>query len=93
MENNYKTCITPAKEDAVKVLREEFSKYNGFIFTEYRGMTVSQMTALRTQLRENDAQYKVVKNRFAKLALCSSALHHSTCAPPSHENETRGCPR
>ena len=69
MENNYKTCITPAKEDAVKVLREEFSKYNGFIFTEYRGMTVSQMTALRTQLRENDAQYKVVKNRFAKLAL------------------------
>jgi Ribosomal protein L10 len=69
MENNYQTRITPAKEDAVKVLKEEFSQYNGFIFTEYRGMTVSQMTALRTSLRENDAQYKVVKNRFAKLAL------------------------
>ncbi len=69
MDNNYKTRITPAKEDAVKALRDEFSQYNGFIFTEYRGMTVEQMTALRAALRENDAQYKVVKNRFAKIAL------------------------
>lgn len=69
MDNNYKTRITPAKEDAVKVLKDQFSQYNGFIFTEYRGMTVAQMTSLRKKLRGDDAQYKVVKNRFAKLAL------------------------
>ena len=65
----YKTRITPAKEDAVKVIRDEFAGYNGYIFTEYRGMTVAQITALRTELRKNDAQYRVIKNRFAKIAM------------------------
>ena len=66
---NYQTRITPAKEDAVKALKEEFGGYNGSIFTDYRGMTVAQLTELRTQLRKNDAQYRVIKNRFAKIAM------------------------
>ena len=66
---NYQTRITPAKEDAVKALEEEFEGYNGYIFTDYRGMTVAQLTELRTQLRKNDAQYRVIKNRFAKIAM------------------------
>ena len=66
---NYQTRITPAKEDAVKALKEEFEGYNGYIFTDYRGMTVAQLTELRTQLRKNDAQYRVIKNRFAKIAM------------------------
>lgn len=65
---NYQTRITPAKEDAVKALKEEFSLYNGYIFTDYRGMTVAQITALRNELRKNDAQYHVIKNRYAKIA-------------------------
>lgn len=66
---NYQTRITPAKEDAVKALKDEFEGYNGYIFTEYRGMTVAQLTDLRTELRKNDAQYRVIKNRFAKIAM------------------------
>ena len=66
---NYQTRVTPAKEDAVKALKEEFEGYNGYIFTDYRGMTVAQLTELRTQLRKNDAQYRVIKNRFAKIAM------------------------
>jgi large subunit ribosomal protein L10 len=66
---NYQTRITPAKEDAVKALKDEFAGYNGYIFTEYRGMTVAQITELRTELRKNDAQYRVIKNRFAKIAM------------------------
>ncbi len=65
---NYQTRITPAKEDAVKALREEFEGYNGYIFTDYRGMSVAQITELRNNLRKNDAQYRVVKNRYAKIA-------------------------
>ena len=67
--DNYQTRVTPAKEDAVKALKEEFSKYNGYIFTDYRGMTVAQLTELRNTLRKNEAQYRVIKNRYAKLAL------------------------
>lgn len=65
----YKTRITPAKEEAVKALKDEFSKYTGYIFTDYRGMTVEQITALRRTLMKKDAAYRVVKNRFAKIAL------------------------
>ncbi len=66
---NYKTRITPAKEDAVKALKDEFAGYDGFIFTDYRGMTVQQITDLRDALRKDEAAYRVVKNRYAKIAL------------------------
>ncbi len=66
---DYKTRITPAKEEAVKALKDEFSQYTGYIFTDYRGMTVEQITKLRRTLIEKDAAFRVVKNRFAKIAL------------------------
>ncbi len=66
---DYKTRITPAKENAVKELRDEFEQYSGFIFTDYRGMTVEQITTLRKELLTKDGAYRVVKNRFAKLAM------------------------
>ncbi|MCK9286958.1 MAG: 50S ribosomal protein L10 [Sphaerochaetaceae bacterium] len=57
------------KVEAVKEITSEFSEYDGFIFTDYRGMTVGQITELRNQLRQNASAYRVVKNRFAKIAL------------------------
>jgi large subunit ribosomal protein L10 len=39
-----------------------------FIFTEYRGLTVAQITELRKQLRGKNTVYKVVKNNFARIA-------------------------
>ncbi len=65
----YKAHVNKAKEDAVAALREEFAGYNGFIFTDYRGMTVDQITQIRKSLRKDDATYRVVKNRYAKIAL------------------------
>ena len=67
--DNYKTRITPAKEDAVKALKDEFAGYDSFIFTDYRGMTVEQITDIRKNLRKEEAAYRVVKNRYAKIAL------------------------
>lgn len=66
---DYKTRITPVKEEAVKALKDEFAQYSGYIFTDYRGMTVEQITTLRRNLLKKDAAYRVVKNRFAKIAL------------------------
>ena len=56
------------KQDAVAVLKEKLSGFEDFIFTDYRGLTVDQITELRNKLREQSAEYKVVKNRFAKIA-------------------------
>jgi len=66
---DYKTCVTPAKEAAVKELSNEFQQYTGYIFTDFRGMTVEQITNLRADLRKCDSTYRVVKNRFAKIAM------------------------
>ena len=66
---NYQTRVTPAKEDAVAALRDEFKDYSGFIFTDYRGMTVQQITDIRKALKKDEAAYRVVKNRYAKIAL------------------------
>ena len=65
----FKAHINKAKEDAVAALREEFAGYDGYIFADYRGMTVAQITQIRKDLRKDDAAFRVVKNRYAKIAL------------------------
>lgn len=60
--------IQDAKVKSIGELKESFSASGDFIFTDYRGLTVEQITNLRTQLRTKGALYKVVKNDFARLA-------------------------
>jgi large subunit ribosomal protein L10 len=65
----YQTKIQNHKTESVGVLKEEFKDVSDYIFTNYRGLTVSQITELRNRLRSENAVYKVIKNRFAKIAL------------------------
>ena len=60
--------IQESKTKAIGELKDSFSTANDFIFTEYRGLTVEQITNLRKQLRAKDVEYKVVKNNYAKIA-------------------------
>lgn len=64
----YKTKITEEKKASVQYLKDSFTGVNDFIFTDYRGLTVAQITTLRTKLRELGADYHVIKNRYAKIA-------------------------
>jgi large subunit ribosomal protein L10 len=56
------------KTKAIGVLKESLGSAPDFIFTDYRGLTVEQITNLRKQLRTKDVKYKVVKNNFARIA-------------------------
>ncbi|MDE5899521.1 MAG: 50S ribosomal protein L10 [Treponemataceae bacterium] len=60
--------IQSAKTAAIEDAKKTFAEYNDFIFADYRGMTVEQITNLRKKLREQDAVLKVVKNNFARIA-------------------------
>lgn len=60
--------IQPRKLDAVKSLVEQFNGSTGYFFADYRGLTVEQITELRKKLREQKAEFHVVKNNFAKIA-------------------------
>jgi len=60
--------IQENKTKAIGELKESLSVAQDFIFTDYRGLTVEQITSLRKQLRAKDAEYTVVKNNFARIA-------------------------
>jgi large subunit ribosomal protein L10 len=60
--------IQDVKTAAIQELKDAFSVSKDFIFTDYRGLTVEQITALRKQLREKGVRYQVVKNNFARIA-------------------------
>jgi len=60
--------LQPAKTSAIADIKTRFESASDFIFTEYRGLTVEQITALRKELRAKGASYKVVKNNFARIA-------------------------
>ena len=59
--------IQPAKIEAVADLDKQFQGVSDYIFASYRGMTVEQLFTLRRQLHKENAEFKVVKNNFAKI--------------------------
>lgn len=60
--------------ESVAELKERFAGVQTAVLTEYRGLTVRQLSDLRKQLKGASAEYKVVKNRLARIALKDSAL-------------------
>lgn len=57
------------KAETVDALRGVFADAGVIVVARYAGMSVAEMTDLRTRLRAKEAQFKVVKNRLAKIAL------------------------
>jgi large subunit ribosomal protein L10 len=52
----------------IEELREIFTGCSIGILTDYRGLSNTEMTALRRQLEESGAKYRVVKNTLARFA-------------------------
>lgn len=59
--------IQAYKVEAVQELTKQFSTVKDYIFTNYRGLTVEQISALRKELRKENAEYHVIKNNYAKI--------------------------
>lgn len=60
--------LQAGKTQAIADIKVRLESVSDYIFTEYRGLTVEQITNLRGQLRAKGATYKVVKNNFARIA-------------------------
>lgn len=58
----------------VEGLSERVKKAQVMIFTDYRGLKVSEITELRSKLSEGQSQFKVVKNRLFKRVLKEQGL-------------------
>ena len=57
----------PEKAAAIAELTEKFRSSGAAVLTDYRGLTVAQLTTLRSTIREH-ATYAVVKNTLTEIA-------------------------
>ena len=65
---------TQEKVETVEDFKSRLDGVKTVLVTEYRGLTVQQLSDLRKQLRGVSASYKIIKNRLAKLAMTDSDL-------------------
>jgi large subunit ribosomal protein L10 len=70
------------KEAQVADLKDRFTRAKGLVLTDYKGLTVAEITELRDSLRKAGIEYKVVKNTLARLAA------EGTPAEPARDNFT-----
>ncbi len=70
------------KQQAVTQLSDTLKDVSLVVATDYRGLTVEEITQLRNELRSVSSEYKVVKNTLLKLAT------EGTPIEPLHEHLT-----
>ncbi|MEC4677076.1 MAG: 50S ribosomal protein L10 [Nitrospirota bacterium] len=56
------------KKQRITDLKDRFSRSKVVVFTDYKGMSVAELTELRVKLREASLEYSIVKNTLAKIA-------------------------
>ena len=61
------------KAKTVAAVQEKFKAAKLAIVTEYRGLTVAQMTRLRREIRQASGEYQVIKNTLVSRALKDTA--------------------
>ena len=61
--------VLKQKEEEVKKLAEKLKDAKVILLTDYRGISVSDVTKLRNDLRNTNSEYKVIKNNIIKRAL------------------------
>lgn len=63
-----------SKKEVVSHLNEKFTKAGLAVVTDYRGLTVGEITELRNRLHKNNAEYKIAKNTLMKIAIKGTNL-------------------
>jgi large subunit ribosomal protein L10 len=64
----------PEKVATVEEIKDKLSSARAAVLTEYRGLKVGDLAALRANLRAADAEYKIFKNTLARRAAEESGL-------------------
>jgi large subunit ribosomal protein L10 len=60
------------KQKEIDGLKDDFARANMAVVAQYKGLTVAQVTDLRTELRKVDGRFKVVKNTMARRAIAEA---------------------
>ena len=65
------------KKAVVESLTGKIKESSSVVFVDYKGITVDQDTELRSELRQNDVEYTVVKNTLTRFALDNTGYDFS----------------
>ena len=66
--------VLSEKQAVVAALTERLQNADSGVFVDYKGITVAEDTALRSELRQNEVEYSVVKNTLVRFALDKCGL-------------------
>ncbi|GAE93768.1 LSU ribosomal protein [Gracilibacillus boraciitolerans JCM 21714] len=66
--------IIEQKKQVVTEIADKFRESQSTILVDYRGLNVSEVTALRTQLREAGVEFRVYKNTMTRRAVEQAEL-------------------
>ena len=83
-----------ARKELSKAIKEKIQNSKSVVFVSSVGLTVAEDTELRNEIRKNDVEYKVYKNRLMLRALnelgitgCESYLEGTTAVAFSYDDE------
>jgi large subunit ribosomal protein L10 len=62
------------KATSIEELRKKLGAARSAVLTDFRGLSVAEITELRTLLRKSGVEYTVVKNTLAKIAVKDTEL-------------------
>ncbi|MFT8319568.1 MAG: 50S ribosomal protein L10 [Bacillus sp. (in: firmicutes)] len=68
------SSVIEIKKQKVEAITEKFKASKSTIVVDYRGLTVSEVTELRKQLREAGVEFKVFKNTLTRRAADAAEL-------------------
>jgi len=57
------------KKIYIEEMKKNFSSNSAVMITQYQGLNVNELDALRKELREKGIMFKITKNRITKLAI------------------------
>lgn len=74
MPEGYTTKVRPEKVEAVDRIKADLGDTQAVVLTEYRGLTVNELADLRSKLRDQETNYRVIKNTLARIAVSDLGL-------------------
>lgn len=70
--------VLERKQSIVQEISEKFQESQTAVVVDYRGLSVSEVTALRKELRDAGVEYKVYKNTLTRRAVADTDLQGLT---------------
>ncbi|TSC86371.1 MAG: large subunit ribosomal protein L10 [Microgenomates group bacterium Gr01-1014_7] len=75
------------KEEQVISLQDKLGRAKSVVFTDYKGLSMNQLSGLRDKLRQHQAEFTITKNTLLIRALPASSFNGPTATLFSYDDE------